>query len=648
MLKWVHHGDENNPSKEGLAQRFRFSMMRESETLTDMTLICDGKKFPCHKLILASSSQYFDRMFQSEMQEMHKNEVTLSVISADIMSMILDYMYSADIRFTWQTISDLLRAADYLQMDTLKDMGSRYLLDKLRPSSAMLIHRMARQCNLPRAEKKAWSTITNHFREVSCSRHFLRLAVDDLKQIIASSALYVANEDPVVHAVLSWTHHKLSRREKDFHAQLLPLLRLSYCTKYMLSHLISSEPLLAGQRAELAVALAQAVSPPCHVARLDSPGPRDAFLQHRHCLVLYGSVVKQPGDRHHSEYCDMYFLDQNPYWQQPRDKELEWKLIDDLDVKNGSEKPYHRDRQHFERQVEYSVCALPRGFFVSGGREVYDTHGHYDAYVSTRAAMFNFETLAWHDVEDMLDGRYKHAAIYLNEEVFVLAGANRAGLVPTINVFDLVCGQWQATSNRIPHRVAYPAVATLGLNIYVFGGQDSNDRFCQHTQVFNTCLNKWTTGTRMPAAPQYAGAVAVGGAGAGAGAVYVVGGLQPPVCLRYTPREDVWVTLRPPTFHHAHAALTTWRGRVVVGGGLYQAESSTAPHSQIEMYDADTDTWEKAPSPPLTSQLPAAMSHVCFAFAVYNDVKSAEAGYEHPRHDTDSDSYSHYSFSYSH
>ena len=59
-LRWTHH--QSNMLTV-------FEKLLASEAFTDVTLACDGGSIKCHKIVLAASSDYFQKLFMDSASE---------------------------------------------------------------------------------------------------------------------------------------------------------------------------------------------------------------------------------------------------------------------------------------------------------------------------------------------------------------------------------------------------------------------------------------------------------------------------------------------------------------------------------------------------------------------------------------------------
>jgi BTB/POZ domain-containing protein 9 len=70
----------------------------ESKRHTDITFLVQGTRVAAHRIILASQSQYFDRLLFGEMREAHEDEIQLSdVENVESFQMLMQYAYSGSV-----------------------------------------------------------------------------------------------------------------------------------------------------------------------------------------------------------------------------------------------------------------------------------------------------------------------------------------------------------------------------------------------------------------------------------------------------------------------------------------------------------------------------------------------------------------------
>ena len=79
---------------------------------SDVTVACEGKFYPAHKLVLAACSEYFEDMFQHTACK--HPIVVLKDITAKNLEALLSYMYSGVANISQDELASLIRAAESL------------------------------------------------------------------------------------------------------------------------------------------------------------------------------------------------------------------------------------------------------------------------------------------------------------------------------------------------------------------------------------------------------------------------------------------------------------------------------------------------------------------------------------------------------
>lgn len=71
-----------------------------AQMLCDLKIKIGSKIFFVHKIVLASSSEYFNMMFTENFIESKKDEITMDELLPDIFEILIDYMYTLNIKIT--------------------------------------------------------------------------------------------------------------------------------------------------------------------------------------------------------------------------------------------------------------------------------------------------------------------------------------------------------------------------------------------------------------------------------------------------------------------------------------------------------------------------------------------------------------------
>lgn len=90
------------------------------------------------------------------------------------------------------------------------------------------------------------------------------------------------------------------------------------------------------------------------------------------------------------------------------------------------------------------------------------------------------------------------AGVYFDQAIYVVGGTGPAGISATTRRLDLDSGQWQTRAAK-PNPAAGVSGATLGGQIYVPGGFDSNGAPVATLDIYNIAADSWSAGPAMPA-----------------------------------------------------------------------------------------------------------------------------------------------------
>ncbi|KAK7066937.1 hypothetical protein SK128_026749 [Halocaridina rubra] len=93
------------------------STLREKERYTDVTVACEGKFYPVHKLVLSTCSEYFEKIFDNT--PCKHPVVVLKDIASDELEALLSYMYDGVVSVAQNDLARLIKAAEVLKIKGL-------------------------------------------------------------------------------------------------------------------------------------------------------------------------------------------------------------------------------------------------------------------------------------------------------------------------------------------------------------------------------------------------------------------------------------------------------------------------------------------------------------------------------------------------
>ncbi|XP_052785892.1 uncharacterized protein LOC128221327 [Mya arenaria] len=249
--------------------------------------------------------------------------------------------------------------------------------------------------------------------------------------------------------------------------------------------------------------------------------------------------------------------------------------------------------------LEYAATASMGGnLYIIGGQR-----SNVDNPTSVKDChCYDYQTNCWHRVGPLKTARIRHAAVPLNDEVYVIGGEDCVQMsMKTVEVYCPENDTWASVTSMTDARVNPAAVAHRG-RIFVGGGVlDTDERFLLDTlEVYDPKTGSWSFRYPLPVAVAGAAFVEVDGV------IYMVGGyvmkdgepLSVDSIFRYCDETDTWepfATLHVPRHCTVAAALND---RIYIIGGESSVTLGSAI-TNVECVDVKTGSHvtEIAPLP---------------------------------------------------
>ena len=513
---------------------------RQSDKYTDVTLQSSSVDIRCHRYVLAAASDYLNAMFQCDVED----PVQLNM-KPEILTAIVDYIYTGEIELTVDNVESLVKACDVLQLDTLKTACESFMLKQVEPANCVGFFQFAASYHLDELQQKPRRMMRSEFKIVASTDDFKKLSCNELIGFIKDDKVNVASEDVVFDAVLGWIRHDPGNRKSSLE-KILETVRLPFCTSDRLQHMTDTCALFTRKCFEyLHEAMAfQAASVHRHEISSCRTVPRNN-VRMKSCLLTVGGVTPSEDVDVKHYLCEYYEKDTSC-----------WKSLTTLPQSVG-----YLD----------SVCYTDRGLVVTGGGK----GGAMDLCL-----LFDVATKKWEEMPPLITERYNHRSVSLGDCIYVVGGKDvDKKTLASVECLKVKSRQW----SRLPdmaHAVCLPVIATYRNKLFVFGGRDGSSKNRRCTQVFDVTQNKWSSLSPMPVECHHGAAVTLNDS------IYVVGGFSK-TCQKYDPATDVWTRLSQPQQKHGYAPAVVWRGSILLAAG----DGAEQNPSAVEHFNPVTNTW---------------------------------------------------------
>ena len=519
--------------KDELLQKL--NEFRETNFLCDTIIRAQGQDLPGHKCVLSAASPYFRAMFSSELQGKESNLVELREIRSSTLTDVLRYIYTGGTIIDSSNAKDLVIAADYLIIPSLKRRATIYLEGTLNASNCLVLESFASQYNCESLNKAAVSYRMENFVEVTKSEDFRLLDVEKVKELICMDEINVAEEEEVYEAVMAWVKHDLSSRESLL-LDLLKFVRLFSISKYRLRNildeeLVSKDPICMK---EVITALDLSLFPEYF---------QDTKLSPRLSLGKYEQVVVLTG-----EYCkkksmqgfvlssfEWLSLPRIPRSFNPRNAAVCGGQLYVMGGKNSASVYCFNPNQIKWSTLDMkmvsknsTVTSFNEELYVIGGRDTWRDVRIYDP-------VFN----KWRQGASMETSRAEHNAVVLQKHIYVIAGHNGEVCQSSADCYNPLTDQWTEISSMSKVRRCAAAVA-VGRNLFVVGGFGDMTRSTiePSCEIFDPGANQWRLVPSLSIPRAGSGIVSTGDT------VYLFGGEDEKFCqeevLYCDIRENEW------------------------------------------------------------------------------------------------------------
>lgn len=198
---------------DNLSQHFK------SDEFSDVTLVVGRKKFPAHKAILATASNYFQRMFYGgAWREGAGEEVELQEEPdcKEEFEMFLRYFYSGSVDVTRETVKPILTLADKYDVEGLREICSSFVLNLLAENPdyevALDLLSFAEHMRLEDLLERCYDLICFNFEKACSHELWCSLPLEMIIAIIKRPEVVVSDEYVIYQAVQEWL---LGKAETD-------------------------------------------------------------------------------------------------------------------------------------------------------------------------------------------------------------------------------------------------------------------------------------------------------------------------------------------------------------------------------------------------------------------------------------------------
>ncbi|XP_046429029.1 actin-binding protein IPP [Neodiprion fabricii] len=539
---------------------------RLKNQFSDVGLVAGGIVIRAHRSVLAAGSAYFNAMFTGGLVEEQQELVEIHSISAKILSLLIDFVYTGNVEITQDNVQELFAAADMLELDEVVSGCITYLQQQLHSSNALGIYRFAEAHNTPNLLMTALRFIEINFPQVSQEEEFLDLPKEQIVKLISSEYIHVDTEFQVFQAAHNWIVHDIPAR-RCYVFEVLRYVRLRLCSVARLERVI-----LDSKDASLSVALRSILkdlitNKGCLVPLHEQP----RLCAKKNILVIGGSKREPSADS----------------WG--RAAESTYDTIEKYDTFTGE----------WSKVAPIGIGRILPGVALLDGK-VYVVGGELESCIIGDGECYNPRDDVWTTIACMIEPRCALGLCAIENSLYAFGGWVGEDIGGSIEVYDPIADSWTLDGELPEPRFSMGVVAYEGL-IYIVGGCTHNSRHRQDVMSYNPVTREWSYLAPMLTPRMQMGIAILDGY------IYVVGGINKNQEVltsveRYSFDKNKWSTVAPMNVGRSYPAVAAADGRLYVIGGDQSREinfyRTQITISTVECYDPHSNAWHECASLP--------------------------------------------------
>ncbi|KAM9840008.1 kelch-like protein 29 [Aulostomus maculatus] len=584
MLRTVGMGkyefsDPGHP-KEMLKE---LNQQRRAKEFTDLKIIVEGKEFEVHQNVLASCSLYFKDLVKrcvktlvpstgpaaipsssrlnefcpdwlvrssGEIRNGEMLKLNMSNISADVLELLLEFVYTGSLVIDSANAKTLLEAANKFQFNTFCKVCVSFLEKQLTAANCLGVLAMAEAMSCTELHNMAKAFALQNFPEVAGQEEILSVSKEDLVAYLSNDSLNTKAEELVYETVIKWIKQDPNSRVQHL-AELLAVVRLPFIHPSYLLNVVDNEELIKSSEAcrDLVNEAKRYHMLPHARQEMQTPRTRPRLSAGVAEVIVLVGGRQAIGMNQRSLTAVTCFNPQNSKW---------YPL---------ASLPFY-DREFF------SVISAGDNIYLSGGTESGVMLADVWCYMSL---LDN-----WNLVSRMTVARCRHNSLVYDGKLYTIGGLGVSGNLDHVERYDTITNQWETVS-PLPKPVHSAAATVCGGKVYVFGGVNEAGRSAGVLQSYVPQSNTWSFIESPMIDNKYAPAVSLNGF------IFILGGAYARATTIYDP--DKGNIKAGPNMNHSRqfCSAVILDGKIYATGGIVSSEGPAL--GNMETFDPCTNTW---------------------------------------------------------
>ncbi|XP_015225646.1 PREDICTED: kelch-like protein 34 [Cyprinodon variegatus] len=559
-----------------------FQRLRDHRKMCDVVLESGGVSFPCHRTLLASSSEYFWALFGETTAERSADFISLPALTPEGLEAILDFLYSGWLSISSSTLPVVVEASRYLQVEAALSICERFMADGLTNDNCCFYANLADQHFLLKALEAANQTIAKKM-VVLLQRNraeLLGLNFSSLMAVLDADDIPGVKEVDLIKLCLDWLDENgpLPLLKSNL---LLSRLRFGLVSPSDLSNLshrnrAMATPLIRGQLTRALEYHQMGSAKPIGQSRQSTMRGSTSHV----LLVGGGTSTDLP------EQQVLAFDSSSKRFTVPG-------LVLPLRLRSPC------------------VCSVGGFLFVMGGDNIKtcDDDEKKSVAMSTSCQVWRYDPRFshWEQMESMLERRMQFTCCIVEDVIYAIGGRHLqpdSGMytsVASVEYYDMASGAWRRAA-ALPYPLHGHASTVLDKSIYVSGGlpsplsqihsnnQEVNREISRECLCWDLIGRVWEKRASM-SVQRFGHRLATAH-----GHIYALLGMYEPFCdiERYDPQSNYWTRLKPlANGLFCYGLQTLECDNLLLFGGRRWSDGQQVSVRSVLEYDTKKDRWRE-------------------------------------------------------
>ncbi|XP_076817189.1 kelch-like protein 26 [Clavelina lepadiformis] len=507
---------------------------KTNKEFCDFIIRCEDSEFHVHKCVVGLFSDFFKTMFASDMKEKYENETKISVVSAETMRIVIEFLYDDDVKVNRENVYNLLSAADFLQISVIKEACRDYLESNFSCETVLKDWVMLRRYHT-HSEKIETNVVKWRYSLVKQKSSLSVLNEENFQDFLLLTKTHFI-PSVTFKCIMNWIEHDSSART-NYLDMLTEHVDFKSLSKKFLTETVSKNEIIR----KSAVTMSRVLDAVCQ------------FIVNEEPLCLPSDVKMAALFKNDDEYQVKMFNAFNKNWTE-------------LGIKYSSHE-------------KSSLLIEKNTLYMLGGEQ------ESNCSVSSKARYLDLNDVSsgWEDMTSMHTARRRFGSAIYKDFLYVAGGElNRNYWIDSVEYYDFTRDRWFRSTALNSRRSGHALLAYRGKLFALGGGSD----ICSAECVEWYEGRNWNHAPPMKKPRHDFSAVVLNDQ------IYTIGGDQDDLTSveRFDLRANAWYDVASMTkrnLGHVYAC--------VANGKIYAMDDKD---QSVEVYDPVVDEWKEVPPTP--------------------------------------------------